>query len=104
MCWLCVKDQIEDRMPLMTPGEISALISAHLPGCQATVESEDNTHFHATVVSAEFEGVAPLGRHRLVYAALGARMGAEIHALSISAHTPGEWLRRNQGRDDSASG
>ena len=77
----------------MTPGEISALISAHLPGCEVSVESEDNTHFSATVISSEFEGVRPLGRHRIVYEALGPRMGTEIHALSIRAYTPGERAR-----------
>ena len=76
----------------MTPGEISALISAHLPGCEITVESEDNTHFNATVISAAFEGVSNLGRHRLVYEALGSRMGVEIHALSIRAYAPDEWI------------
>lgn len=88
----------------MTPGEISALISAHLPGCEVTVESEDNTHFQATVVSAAFEGLPLLGRHRLVYEALGKRMGTEIHALSISAHTPGERPRPDPGSDEPRRG
>ena len=88
----------------MTPGEISALISAHLPGCEVVVESEDNTHFEARVVSAAFEGLAPLGRHRLVYEALGERMGGEIHALSIRAHTPAEWLRLREAAEQSPRG
>ena len=75
----------------MTPEEISALISAHLPGGEVSVASEDNTHFSATVISDAFEGLRPLGRHRIVYEALGSRMGGEIHALSIEAHTPQEW-------------
>lgn len=77
----------------MTPGEISALISAHLPGSEVSVASEDNTHFTATVVSDAFEGLRPLGRHRIVYDALGSRVGGEIHALSIEAYTPAEWAR-----------
>lgn len=81
----------------MTPGEISALISAHLPGSEVSVASEDNTHFSATVVSNAFEGLRPLGRHRIVYEALGSRVGGEIHALSIEAYTPAEWARL-QGR------
>ena len=88
----------------MTPGDISALISAHLPGCEVAVESEDNTHFEATVVSAAFAGLPPLGRHRLVYEALGTRMGAEIHALSIRAHTPQEWFRLNPPDEESPRG
>ena len=88
----------------MTPGDISALISAHLPDCEVAVESEDNTHFEATVVSAAFAGLPPLGRHRLVYEALGTRMGAEIHALSIRAHTPQEWVRLNPPDEESPRG
>ena len=88
----------------MTPGEISALISAQLPGCEVTVESEDNTHFSATVVSAAFAGVSNLGRHRLVYEALGSRMGGEIHALSIRAYAPDEWSRLSQASVETQRG
>lgn len=88
----------------MTPGEISALILAHLPGCEVTVESEDNTHFSAVVISAAFAGVSNLGRHRLVYEALGARMGTDVHALSIQAHAPDEWARLRQDRSGAARG
>ena len=88
----------------MTPGEISALISARLPGCEVSVESEDNTHFSATVTSSEFEGVRQLGRHRIIYEALGPRMGTEIHALSIAAFTPGERARLQQRNAESPRG
>jgi acid stress-induced BolA-like protein IbaG/YrbA len=74
----------------MTPSEIEALITAGLPGCDARVMSDDNTHFEAVVVSAEFAGKRPLQRHQLVYKTLGDLMGGEIHALSIQALTPDE--------------
>lgn len=45
-------------------------------------------HFHIVIRSARFVGLAPLARHRLVYAALGDLMGTEIHALSIDARLP----------------
>jgi BolA protein len=47
-------------------------------------------HFSLDITSAAFEGLAPLARHRLVYAALGAMMQSDIHALSIRARTPAE--------------
>jgi len=56
--------------------------------------SDDNTHFEALVVAAEFEGKRPLARHQLVYKTLGALMGNEIHALSIRAFTPDEWQQQ----------
>lgn len=45
-------------------------------------------HFRVRIVSARFAGLAPRERHRLVYASLGALLGAEIHALSIDARAP----------------
>ena len=47
-------------------------------------------HFSVDIVSAAFAGKLPLARHRLVYAALGELMQADIHALSIRARTPEE--------------
>ena len=74
----------------MTPSEIEQLISAGLPGCEVSVHSEDNTHFEAVVVAADFAGKRPLQRHQMVYRTLGSAMGGEIHALSIKALTPDE--------------
>lgn len=47
-------------------------------------------HFSVDIVAATFEGLAPLARHRRVYAALDAMMASDIHALSIKARTPRE--------------
>ncbi len=74
----------------MTPAEIEQLISAGLPGCEVNVNSDDNTHFEAVIVSADFAGKRALQRHQMVYKTLGELMGGEIHALSIQAFTPEE--------------
>ncbi len=42
-------------------------------------------HFSVTIVSPAFAGMAPLARHRAVYAALGDMMQTDIHALAIHA-------------------
>ena len=47
-------------------------------------------HFHVEIVSDAFAGLAPLARHRAVYAALGSMMQTDIHALSIVARTSAE--------------
>ena len=78
----------------MTPQEIETLILAHLPETTATVQSTDNVHFEALVVSPAFTGKRTLQRHRLIYGALGNRIGGDIHALSIQAFTPAEWSAR----------
>jgi len=48
-------------------------------------------HFRALVVSDHFEGKGRLERQCLVYAALSDEMGAQIHALSMTTLTRGEW-------------
>ena len=75
----------------MTPNEVTRLIETGLPDARVEVQSDDDTHFTAVIVAAQFEGKRALQRHQLVYATLGALMGREIHALSIQAYTPQEW-------------
>lgn len=45
-------------------------------------------HFTVRVASPAFAGMAPIARHRAVYAALGDMMQTDIHALSIQAELP----------------
>lgn len=47
-------------------------------------------HFAVDIVSEAFAGLAPLARHRRVYAALGDMMQTDIHALQLRARTPAE--------------
>ncbi len=70
--------------------EIESLIRAGLAGADVRVFSDDNTHFEAVVISAEFEGKRSIARHQMIYKTLGALVGNEIHALSIKAMTPDE--------------
>ncbi len=67
----------------MTKDEIKQLIEAGLPGARATVYGDDGQHFEAEVICAEFAGRPPLAQHRMVYTALGEKMGREIHALAL---------------------
>ena len=53
----------------------------------------DGEHFFATIVSFGFAGRSRVQRHQMVYAALGGRMGGEIHALSMRALTPEEFAQ-----------
>ncbi len=48
-------------------------------------------HFRAVIVSAHFEGRSSVERQRLVYTALSAEMGRDIHALSMRTLTPDQW-------------
>lgn len=51
-------------------------------------------HFTVDIVSDAFAGMAPLARHRAIYAALGEMMASDIHALSIRADSPAERATR----------
>ena len=74
----------------MNPQQVAELIRHALPDAQVEVESADDTHFAARVISTAFTGRARIARHQLVYGALGDRMRAEIHALSMQTLTPAE--------------
>jgi BolA family transcriptional regulator, general stress-responsive regulator len=45
-------------------------------------------HFRVHIVAEAFRGVAPVDRHRLVYAAVGDLMKTDLHALIIEALPP----------------
>ena len=76
-----------------TPEQIQSYIEQGIACSHLAVEC-DGQHVNATVVSAEFEGKRLIQRHQLVYAALGDRMKAEVHALSIKAFTPAEFAEK----------
>jgi stress-induced morphogen len=79
--------------------EVRARILAALPG--ASVEVTDLTgtsdHFEAVVVAPQFEGRSRIEQHKLVYGALGAAVGREIHALALRTHTPEAWRAASPG-------
>jgi len=60
------------------------------------VLGDDGTHFDAVIVSPAFVGKNMIQQHQLVYAVLGDRMRAEIHALGIKTYTPEKWQALNQ--------
>lgn len=66
--------------------EIRGLIASALPG--ASVEVADHgggDHLHATVVAPQFAGLSRIEQHRLVYAAVQARLDdGSIHALALT--------------------
>lgn len=74
---------------LPTPEQVQEYITKGLD-CEFIQVQGDGQHFQAIIVSKEFEGKRSVARHQLVYAALGDRMRAEIHALSMQTLTPEE--------------
>jgi len=61
-----------------------------MPGSDVRVDSDDNVHYVARIVSDEFSGCSRIQRHRRVHEALGSSLGREIHALSLELKAPDE--------------
>jgi len=74
----------------MNAETIRELIESGLPGAKARVLGDDGAHFEALVVAPQFAGLTLVQRHQRVYACLGERMRAEIHALQLRTLSPDE--------------
>lgn len=74
---------------MVTPEQLKTWIESGFDAAQVAVEG-DGHHFEATIVATEFEGKSRIQRHQLVYAALGDKMKAEVHALSMKTLAPSE--------------
>ncbi|HYS14469.1 MAG TPA: BolA family protein [Burkholderiaceae bacterium] len=78
-----------------TPEDVQRYIAQGLD-CSVLEVQGDGQHFEALIVSAAFEGKGRIARHQLVYAALGERMRAEVHALSMRTLTPAEYATQRK--------
>lgn len=73
----------------LAPCEVEVRDDSHLHAGHVGAR-EGGGHFSVRIVANHFQGLAPLARHRKVYAALGELMDGPIHALAITALTPEE--------------
>ena len=76
----------------MAASEIERLIRDAIPDAEVTITdlAGDGDHYAAKVVSSAFAGISRVKRHQRVYAALGGRMGGELHALQLQTVAPEE--------------
>lgn len=74
----------------MPAEQIEAMIVAAFPDAvvEITDLAGDGDHYAARVVSGAFKGMPRVRQHQAVYAALGGRMGGELHALQLTTATP----------------
>jgi acid stress-induced BolA-like protein IbaG/YrbA len=79
---------------MVTPGDIKNWIESGLKDAHVEIDG-DGHHFNAVIVTPLFEGKSRIAQHQLVYAALGDKMKAEIHALSMRTLTPKEWQQEH---------
>ena len=76
-------------MPMSAP-EIEGMIKAALPDAEVELTAlvDDNDHWKAHVVSPQFAGKSRVQQHKMVYDALGGKMGGVLHALQLSTAAP----------------
>ena len=74
----------------MAADAIEALIREGIPDAKVEIVdlAGDGDHYEARVVSESFRGQSRVKQHQRVYAALGGRMGTELHALKLSTAVP----------------
>jgi stress-induced morphogen len=74
----------------MRAEDIETMIRTALPDAQVTITdlAGDGDHYSAHVVSAAFAGKTRVAQHKLVYEALGGRMGGVLHALQLTTAVP----------------
>ena len=74
----------------MAAEDIERMIADALPGAVITIRdlAGDGDHYAAHVVASQFAGQSRVQQHKLVYAALGGRMGGELHALQVTTEVP----------------
>jgi len=74
----------------MAAQDIEAMIKAALPDAvvEITDLAGDGDHYAARVTSSAFAGKTRVAQHKLVYEALGGRMGGALHALQLTTAIP----------------
>lgn len=82
-------DEMKARLASLHPQHVEIVDESALHAGHAGAKSGGG-HYQLTIISAAFAGQDGVGRHRLIYQALGDLMSTRIHALSITALTPDE--------------
>jgi stress-induced morphogen len=74
----------------MPSEEIEQMIRAAIPDAEVRITdlAGDGDHYAAHVIAASFAGKPRIAQHKLVYAALGGRMGGQLHALQLTTAVP----------------
>jgi BolA protein len=89
-------ERIRAALASLAPSALDIVDDSPLHAGHAGARS-GHGHFRLRLVSPRFAGLAPLARQRAVYAALGALMHTDIHALNLETLTPEEAREHSSG-------
>ena len=81
---------------IMDAATVKVLLQTHMDDCEFVVQGEGN-HYDITAIGAVFEGLRPVKKQQLVYAALSDHIAdGSIHAVNIRTFSPAEWQTQGQ--------
>ncbi len=74
----------------MTKDELLKILTSGIPDSDIKIDdlAGDGDHYATTIISKKFIGLNKIQQHKLVYDALGEKMGYTLHALSIKTEIP----------------
>lgn len=75
----------------MDAAMVKVLLQTHMDDCEFHVQGE-GANYDITAIGAVFEGLRPVKKQQLVYAALSDHIAdGSIHAVNIRTFTPSQW-------------
>ena len=86
---MTIAASMREKLATLSPESVEILDESGLHAGHAGAR-DGGGHYQLIIVSGAFSGQPLQARHRMVYAALGALMHKEIHALAIKAYAPDE--------------
>ncbi|VVC31408.1 BolA protein [Cinara cedri] len=81
----CIRKKLQNRF---NPTVLQLVNESYMHN----VAKGSETHFKVLIVSDEFKGLSLIKRHRLVNHLLADELKSGVHALSIVAKTPDQWI------------
>jgi BolA protein len=79
-----LQEQIHERLAALNPTQLDIIDESHLHSGHAGARGGAR-HLRIVITSSQFDGMAPLARHRLVYDRMHDLIPYPIHALAIVA-------------------
>jgi len=88
---MSAETRIRERLMIaLEPTRLDVVNESHLHAGHRSAPGTGESHFRVLVVSARFDGLSRVARHRLVNDALADELKHGVHALAIKAYAPGE--------------
>ena len=88
---MTVADAIRDKLTqTFRPAALSVVDESHRHAGHAGAREGGESHFRVEIVSDAFAGLSRVARHRRVHEVLAEELRGGVHALAITARTPGE--------------